>query len=108
MWAERAPAATLRELRSATGDRGQWRVESDGSVRIAGSVARCFALTPRGEPPTRPPAQQYCLTADGIALRTRIRRAESTDEVTATRVRRSVTDAEIAGVLSGYPISGAP
>ncbi len=96
---------SLAALRTETGRRGSARVRRDGTVRVAGRRGRCYSVLPRRDRTDRRTVTQYCLTRDGIPLRVRVRRTDSSDTATALQIRTAVTDADFAHLLEGYPIS---
>jgi hypothetical protein len=98
-----SPAQALASLEAATAPGGPLAVRADGAVRIAGRRARCYSLLPR-RPNDATERQQYCVTGDGVTVRSRIRRPDSTDLAIATRVRTAVSDADFERLLHGYPI----
>ncbi len=99
------PSASVDALRSATGRRGTARVRRDGTTRAAGRQGRCYSVIPRRDRTDRRTVTQYCLTRDGIPIRVRVRRPDSSDTATAEKIRTTVTDADFERLLVGYPIS---
>jgi hypothetical protein len=98
------PTASVEKLRTATGREGTARVRRDGTVRAAGRRSRCYSVIPRRDRTDRRTVTQYCLTRDGIPLRVRVRRPDSSDTATAKEIRTAVTDADFDRLLAGYPI----
>ena len=96
---------SVAALRAETGRRGTARVRRDGTVDAAGRRGRCYSVVPRRDRTDRRTVTQYCLTRDGIPLRVRVRRTDSSDTATALQIRTTVTDADFAHLLEGYPIS---
>jgi hypothetical protein len=96
---------SIRDLRAATAASGTARVRRDGTARAAGRRGRCFSVIPRRNRTDRRTVTQYCLTRDGIPIRVRVRRPDSTDTATAKEIRTTVTDADFDRLLDGYPIS---
>jgi hypothetical protein len=103
-----AARTSVKVVRSVTGPRGSARVRRDGTIRVDGRRGRCFSLLPRRGRTDTGAVYQYCLTSDGIPLRTRVRRPDSSDVATAEEIRREVTDADFERLLRGYPISPLP
>ncbi len=102
------PRASVEALRSATGRDGTARVRRDGTVRAAGRRGRCYSVIPRRDRTDRATVTQYCLTRNGIPIRVRVRRPDSSDTATAEKIRTRVTDADFERLLAGYPISPSP
>lgn len=98
---------SVTALRTATRHRGTARVRRDGSIRAAGREGRCFSVLPRHGRTRLRSVTQYCLTPDGIPVRVRVRRVDSTDVATALAISTTVTDADFERLLRGYPISPA-
>ena len=99
---------SVKALRNATGRGGTARVRRDGSTRAAGRRGHCYSVLPRRDRTARRTVTQYCLTRNGIPLRVRVRRADSSDTATAQTVRTEVTDADFERLLTGYPIGPPP
>lgn len=72
-------------------------------LTIAGERGDCFLMTRITVVPSPPYGErtEMCFAADGVPLRTRIERSEGTDERTATRVQRTVTDADLNALETG-------
>jgi hypothetical protein len=96
---------SVKALRTVTGGGGTARVRRDGTTRAAGRRGRCYSVLPRRDRTDRRTVTQYCLTRDGIPLRVRVRRVDSSDTATAQKIRTEVTDADFERLLTGYPIS---
>jgi hypothetical protein len=99
---------SVAALRKATGREGTARVRRDGTTRSAGRRGRCYSVVPRRNRTDRRIVTQYCLTRDGIPVRVRVRRKDSSDTATALKIRTTVTDADFEHLLEGYPISPSP
>lgn len=95
---------SVRDLREATASDGTARVRREGTVRAAGRRGRCYSVVPRRARTDRQTVTQYCLTRNGIPLRVRVRRPDSSDTATAREIRTTVTDADFERLLAGYPI----
>ncbi|MGZ8764503.1 MAG: hypothetical protein ACXW2C_02270 [Acidimicrobiia bacterium] len=96
---------SVADLRTATGPKGTARVRRDGTIRAAGRRAHCYSVVPRRDRADRRAVTQYCLTRDGIPLRVRVRRTDTSDTATAQEIRTTVADADFERLLTGYPIS---
>jgi hypothetical protein len=99
---------SVAALRKATGKDGTARVRRDGTTRAAGRRGRCYSVLPRRGRTDRRTVTQYCLTRDGIPVRVRVRRTDSSDTATALKIRTTVTDTDFQHLLEGYPISPSP
>ena len=101
---EEALAAELSEFRDVLQPPAKWyAVEGGGEEMVAGETVRCFTLRRIVTVPSPPYGNRavYCFaTADDAELLNRVERQEGTDERRAIEIRRQVTDADIAELLS--------
>jgi hypothetical protein len=97
-------ASQLGELRDVLQPPAKWyALEETRSRTLVGERARCYGLRRVVEVPAPPYGEraEYCFAADGAPLLTRIERREGTDDRTAARVRRDVTEADVQAMLAG-------
>ena len=98
------PTVGARDLGAGPADRhrprgNRARAARTGRMRAAGRRGRCYSVLPRRDRTDRRTVTQYCLTRDGIPLRVRVRRADSSDIATAQEIRTTVTDADFERLL---------
>jgi hypothetical protein len=75
---------------------------------LAGLRARCFTLrwTDRGNVKTWGDRAKLCFSDDGVPLAQHVARGDSTDDTRATKVTRTVSDADLDALLAPYRDAG--
>jgi hypothetical protein len=104
--ADQQAARALSTLNALSDPGVHWyTVRATGRTRVAGEATHCFLLTAtqRARRDVYGRSTELCVTRDGLILANKVIRATAIDATTAVRVTRRVTDADLAGLLAGYP-----
>lgn len=94
-----------------TGAEGAYAVTAGAPAVVAEEVARCYVLTarPGDRAVTLGDRLEYCFADDGVPLRILVDRGTSVETRRALAVDRSVTDADLDGLLAkGVAAESAP
>lgn len=101
--ASRAPG--IQGLRDAADpSRGWYTVAARPDETILAERAKCFEVAATGRQPRDfyGTATEWCLAADGVILRSGVRRSDSSDTSTAVSVRRRVDDADFSALVEPF------